>query len=99
MRRLSIFSFVVFAAAASAACKSPASPTSAQWSGPTQPGKSTSADRESVGITVYNGNYGLVREVRNVNLPVGRVELEFRDVASAIQPETVHIKSLTATTR
>jgi hypothetical protein len=96
MRRLSILALVAFSAAAAAACKTPASPTSAQWQGPVQPGKSTSADRESVGITVYNQNFGLVKEVRNVSLPVGRVSLEFRDVASGIQPETVHIKSLTA---
>jgi len=80
---------------AAAACKSPQSAAPAEWSGPVQAGRSTSADRESVAITVYNQNFGLVRDVRNVSLPVGRVSLEFRDVAATIQPETVHIKSLT----
>lgn len=42
----------------------------------------------------YKGNFGLVREIREVNLAAGRVELEFRDVAEHIQPETVHIKPL-----
>jgi hypothetical protein len=59
-------------------------------------GRSTAADRESVAITVYNQNFGLVREIRNVPVGVGRIELEFGDVASAIQTETVHIQSLNA---
>jgi hypothetical protein len=56
-------------------------------------GKSTAKDREEVAITVYNQSFGLVREVRNIDLGTGRVALEYRDVASHIQPETVHIKS------
>ncbi len=55
---------------------------------------STSKDRTEVSITVYNQAFGLVREVRDVELAKGRVALEFRDVASQIQPETVAIKSL-----
>jgi hypothetical protein len=55
---------------------------------------STSADRKEVGITVYTSGFGLVREIRDVDLGSGRVALEFRDVASQIQPETVVIKSL-----
>jgi hypothetical protein len=53
------------------------------------------ADRKQVTITVYNQNFGLVREVRELKaLGTGRVSLEFRDVASTIQPETVAVKSL-----
>ena len=56
---------------------------------------STEADRKTVSITVYNQNFGLVREVRELPaLGSGKVELEFRDVAAHIQPETVSIKSL-----
>ncbi|MEO8874439.1 MAG: hypothetical protein ABI461_02535, partial [Polyangiaceae bacterium] len=43
--------------------------------------KSTQADREDVAITVYNQNFGLVREVRNITVGQGRSELEFGDVA------------------
>jgi hypothetical protein len=50
--------------------------------------------RQDVAITVYNQNFGLVREVRDVTLVRGTVNLEFRDVAAQIQPETVHIKAL-----
>jgi len=56
--------------------------------------KSTATDRESVTITVYNQNFGLVREIRSLELGRGVLGLEFGDVASSIQPETVHIRSL-----
>ncbi len=58
---------------------------------------STEEDRRQTSITVYNQNFGLVREVRELpELGAGKVELEFRDVAANIQPETVHIKALGA---
>ncbi len=56
--------------------------------------QSTAGDRESVMITVYNQNFGLVREVRDLSLTRGLVSLEFGDVASSIQPETVHLRAL-----
>ncbi len=58
------------------------------------PRRSSRSDRESVTITVYNQNFGLVREVRTVDLPGGALSLEYGDVASSIQPETVHIRPL-----
>ena len=57
--------------------------------------KSTAQQRDEVTITVYNQNFGLVREVRTVDLGTGKVSLELADVAKTIQPETVHVKSLT----
>jgi len=56
--------------------------------------KSTAAQREDVSVTIYNQNFGLIREVRNIDLPTGRTALEFRDVSQNIQPETIAIKSL-----
>ena len=56
----------------------------------------TSRDRQSVNITVYNSNIGLVRETRRLTLPVGRIGLRFADVTAQIRPETVHLASLTA---
>jgi hypothetical protein len=56
----------------------------------------TSHDRQSVNVTVYNSNIGLVRETRSLNLPTGRVALRFADVAAQIRPETVHLASTTA---
>lgn len=55
-----------------------------------------SADTREIGITVYNQNFGLVREVREVTLGSGRTELEYADVAAQIEPHTVHVKSLDA---
>ena len=57
---------------------------------------STSTDRREVAITVYNSDFGLVREARELDLGQGRVSLEFRDVASLIQAETVSIKGAAA---
>ncbi len=56
--------------------------------------RSTSQQREEVAITVYNQNFGLVREVRSIDIAAGRTALEFRDVSQAIEPETVAIKPL-----
>jgi hypothetical protein len=58
------------------------------------PIRSTAAQRDAVAITVYNQNFGLVREVRTLDLRSGRVALEYGDVASGIQPETVHIRPI-----
>ena len=65
----------------------------------TEDERSTAADRESVAITVYNQNFGLVREVRSIDLARGPIALEYRDVASSIQPETVHEVGSGASTR
>ena len=56
----------------------------------------TERDRQSVNITVYNSNLGLVRETRRFSIPSGRVALRFADVTAQIRPETVHLASLTA---
>jgi hypothetical protein len=56
----------------------------------------TARDRQSVNITVYNSNLGLVRETRRLTLPQGQVALRFADVTAQIRPETVHLSSLTA---
>lgn len=73
----------------------PATPAVANASAPTA--VSSAKDRKQVSITVYNQNFALVRELRELNgLPNGSVALEFQDVASTIQPETVHIHSLAA---
>ena len=55
----------------------------------------TARDRQSVNITVYNSNLGLVRETRRLTLPQGQVALRFADVTAQIRPETVHLSSLT----
>ncbi|MEX2529696.1 MAG: DUF4139 domain-containing protein [Gemmatimonadota bacterium] len=59
--------------------------------------RSSSGERDGVSITVYNQNFGLVRETRTLDLSSGRLLLEFGDVAAGIQPETVHIRPLNQT--
>lgn len=56
--------------------------------------RSTAQERDAVSITVYNQNFGLVREVRTLDLGEGFTNVEYADVASGIQPETVHIRPL-----
>ena len=45
-------------------------------------------------VTIYNGNLGLVKDVREVRLPAGLGEAQFMDVAALIDPTTVHLRSL-----
>ena len=56
--------------------------------------KSTLDDQKKVEVTVYNSNIGLVKDTRLVDLNKGIHELRFMDVASYINPVTVHVKSL-----
>ncbi len=56
--------------------------------------KSTPSEQESVGITIYNDNLGLVKDVRNVSLPRGVIALTFEGVAAKIDPTSVHIRSI-----
>ena len=46
-------------------------------------------------VTIYNGNLGLVKDVREVRLPSGLGEAQFMDVAALIDPTSVHLRSLT----
>lgn len=55
---------------------------------------STLNDQESVAITIYNSNLGLVKDIRVIELGKGVQELKFMDVAAKIDPTTVYIKSL-----
>jgi hypothetical protein len=55
---------------------------------------STLKDQQSVAITIYNSNIGLVKETRLVNLQQGVQTLKFMDVAGKIDPTTVNLKSL-----
>jgi hypothetical protein len=42
-----------------------------------------------VTLTIYNNDIALVRDVRQIEVPAGRTRLEFKNVSSAIRPETV----------
>jgi hypothetical protein len=49
-----------------------------------------------VSLTIYNQNFGVVKEKRAVELVSGRTTIIIEDVAQQIDPTTVHFKSLTA---
>jgi hypothetical protein len=57
----------------------------------------TQEQQKEVAITIYNGNLGLVKDVRDLSLGPGTHELRFMDVAAQIDPTTVHLRSLTDT--
>jgi hypothetical protein len=50
--------------------------------------------RDELGVTVYSGGFGLIRETRTLALGKGRSEVEFGGVAGTIQPETVQIHAV-----
>ena len=51
--------------------------------------------QKDVMVTIYNGNLGLVKDVRESRLETGTSEVQFMDVAALIDPTSVHLKSLT----
>jgi len=51
--------------------------------------------QKDVMVTIYNGNLGLVKDVREIRLPAGTTDVQFMDVAAQIDPTTVHLKSIT----
>ena len=55
----------------------------------------TREQQREVTVTIYNGNLGLVKDVREARLEAGVGEVQWRDVAAQIDPTTVHLKSLT----
>lgn len=55
----------------------------------------TQDQQRGVSLTVYNQDLGLVKDNREIRLGAGVHEIRFMDVASQINPTTVHLKSLT----
>lgn len=62
------------------------------------PTTTTVGEQVELSLTVYNSNLALVRDVRQLSLPGGTSTLRFADVAAAINPATVHFRSLTEPT-
>jgi hypothetical protein len=61
-----------------------------------EPARSTKAEQTSLHITIYNQNFGLVKDVRELSLPTGTHNVWFEGVAAQIDPTSVSIRSLTA---
>ncbi len=49
--------------------------------------------RENLELTVYNNDFTVIRDRRELILPKGDIELEFQDVAMTISPPTVSVSS------
>ena len=76
----------------------------AAWAQPRDAGKSAvatpapasaaSGEGREVAVTVYNENLGVVKDRRRFSIASGLSELRFTDVASLIEPTSVHLRSL-----
>src|SRR5262249_45224847 len=62
---------------------------------PEQDRSTTLDDQTELGVTVYNSDIALVRDVRNLDLARGTSNLRFMDIAATVNPATVHFRSLT----
>jgi len=49
------------------------------------------AEAPGLSVTIYNNNQALVDDARQMDIRQGRQRLEFKDVSSAIRPETVSL--------
>ena len=49
-------------------------------------------NQNSLSVTVYNQNLGVVRDVRSINIKSGISKIAVTDVAQSIDPTSVHIK-------
>ncbi len=56
--------------------------------------ETTMSDQTDLAVTVYNSNVALVRDQRDLTIPSGEFTLRFMDIASTVNPATVHIRSL-----
>ena len=54
----------------------------------------TLKDQTDLFVTVYNSNIALVRDVRQLALPSGTLDLQLADIAASVNPATVHFRSL-----
>ncbi|HLI29680.1 MAG TPA: hypothetical protein VKV79_01110 [Terriglobia bacterium] len=54
---------------------------------------STPADRKSLSLTVYNSGSALVRDTRKLQIPAGRVKLQFQGVAEKLDPTSAQLLS------
>ncbi|HEX2189866.1 MAG TPA: hypothetical protein VHG51_13250 [Longimicrobiaceae bacterium] len=61
-----------------------------------EPVVSTPEATRGVSLTVYNGNFGVVREERGIPLRQGRNLVRFEGVAQHVDPTSIALKSLTA---
>ncbi|MDZ7263342.1 MAG: DUF4139 domain-containing protein [candidate division KSB1 bacterium] len=54
------------------------------------------AQERELAVTVYNNDLAVIKDMRSLELAKGVSELKYQDVAAAIDPTSVHFRSLTA---
>ncbi len=52
------------------------------------------ADQRQVAVTIYNENLALIKDQREITLPQGAVELEYREVSAQMRPETAMLRAV-----
>ncbi len=57
-------------------------------------GACNAKDEEGVGLTIYNDNFAVVRQARQMGFEAGVNTVKFTDVAAAIDPTSVNFKCL-----
>src|SRR5439155_5385107 len=58
------------------------------------PASAAAGEGREVAVTVYHENLGVVKDRRRFSISSGLSELRFADVASLIEPTSVHLRSL-----
>ncbi|MFH0702794.1 MAG: hypothetical protein V2B14_04560 [bacterium] len=56
----------------------------------------SNSNQNGVSLTVYNQNFALVKDYRQIKLQKGCNEIEVDNIASLIDPTSVHLKNLTS---
>ena len=72
----------------------PAAPAGAQPRGKDNAASGKAGSARDVAVTVYNDNLGVVKDRRPFTLTAGISDLRFTDVASSIDPTSVHLRAL-----
>jgi len=94
-RAVAAMSFVVLAAVSATLLAQSGERAQENARPPVTGAATTVADQVELSLTVYNSDLALVRDVRQLTLATGASTLRFADVAAAINPATVHFRSLT----
>ena len=50
---------------------------------------STESDRELINLTIYNGNFAVVTDIREMIIPTGLVRLDFQGVSEFLEPSSL----------
>src|SRR5687767_739701 len=90
---------LVLAITACVFVQSTRTPVSASAAEQNLPASTTLDDQAELGVTIYNSDIALVRDVRNLRIPRGTADLHFMDIAATVNPATVHFRSLTEPAR